>query len=104
MKLLTGDAHVQWMNISGNMDKQVKLLVYSAKIDEQRIAFSGFSDQFYKAIRTFGLMGKTVHYQFCPMAKDGKGAYWMSESKEIRNPYFGAKMIDCGETKETLNY
>ena len=49
-------------------------------------------------------MGKTVHYQFCPMAKNGKGAYWLSENKDIRNPYFGKKMIDCGETKETLNY
>ena len=104
MKLLTGDAHMQWMDISGNMDKQIKLVVSSGNIEEQRIAFSGFSDQFYKAIKTFGLMGKTAYYQFCPMAFNNKGAYWLSESKTIRNPYFGEKMIECGETKETLNY
>ncbi len=104
MKLLTGDAHVQWMDVSGNLDKQIKLVVSSEKIEEQRIAFSVFSNQFYKAIKTFGLMGKTAYYQFCPMAFDKKGAYWLSESKAIRNPYFGEKMIDCGETKETLNY
>ncbi len=104
MKFLTGDAHVQWMDISENLDKQIKLVISSGKIEEQRLAFSGFSDQFYKAIKTFGLMGKTVYYQFCPMAFNSKGAYWLSEIKDIRNPYFGQKMIDCGETKETLNY
>jgi Cu(I)/Ag(I) efflux system membrane fusion protein len=36
------------------------------------------------------------------MAFDKKDAYWLSESKTIRNPCFGAKMIDCGETKESL--
>jgi Cu(I)/Ag(I) efflux system membrane fusion protein len=103
-KLLTGEAHIQWMDISGNMDDQIKLIVSSDKIEEQRLAFSAFSDQFYKAVKTFGLMGKTAYYQFCPMAKDGKGAYWLSEKQKIMNPYFGSKMIDCGETRETLSY
>ena len=89
MKLLTGDATCNGWIYLGNLDKQIKLVISSDKIEEQRIAFSGFSDQFYKAIKTFGLMGKTVYYQFCPMAKDGKGAYWLSEIKEIQNPYFG---------------
>jgi Cu(I)/Ag(I) efflux system membrane fusion protein len=104
MKLLTGGAHVQWMDISRNLDKQIKLVISSAKIEEQRLAFSGFSDQFYKAIKSFGLMGKTAYYQFCPMAFNNKGAYWLSESNTIQNPYFGEKMIACGDTKETLTY
>ncbi len=104
MKQLTGESHLQWMDISGEMDNQIKLVISSDNIEEQRIAFSGFSDQFHKAIKTFGLMRKTVYYQFCPMAFDNKGAYWLSESKTIQNPYFGEKMMDCGETKETLNY
>lgn len=104
MKLLTGDAHALWMNISGNLNKQIKLVISTGKIEEQRLAFSGFSDQFFKAIKTFGLMGKTIYYQFCPMAKNGEGAYWLSENIDIRNPYFGQKMIDCGETRETLTY
>jgi Cu(I)/Ag(I) efflux system membrane fusion protein len=104
MKLLTGNAHLQWMDISGKLDNQIRLILSSAKIQDQRMVFSDFSDQFYKAIQTFGLMGKTVYYQFCPMAKNGKGAYWLSESQTIRNPYFGDKMMDCGDTKETMNY
>ena len=104
MNLLTGDARMQWMDISGTIINQIKLIESSGKLEDQRKAFSDFSDQFYKAIKTFGLMGKTAYYQFCPMAFDNKGAYWLSESKTILNPYFGEKMIDCGETKETLKY
>ncbi len=104
MKLLTGDAHMKWMDLSGNLDKQIKLIISSGKIEEQRMAFSEFSNQLYLTVKTFGLMEKTAYYQFCPMAFDGKGAYWLSEIKDIRNPYFGKKMNDCGETKETMNY
>jgi len=37
-----------------------------------------------------------VYKQYCPMAFNNTGAYWLSESKEIRNPYFGDKMLKCG--------
>jgi Cu(I)/Ag(I) efflux system membrane fusion protein len=86
------------------MNEKVNTISKSESIDTQRTAFSGLSDQLYKAIKTFRLMGKTVYYQFCPMFNNGKGAYWVSNTKEIRNPYYGNKMIDCGETKETLEY
>lgn len=104
MQLLTGNPHIQWMDISGSLDKQIKLIASSGKLEDQRKGFSDFSGQFYKAIKAFGLMEKTAYYQFCPMANNGKGAYWLSESKTIQNPYFGKEMIDCGETKETLKY
>jgi len=104
MKLLNGDAHVQWMNISGKLDNQINLIVSGGKIEDQRIAFTLFNDNFYKAIKAFSLMGKTVYYQFCPMMSNGKGAYWLSETKDIRNPYYGESMLTCGETRETLKY
>ena len=104
MKLLSGNAHTKWMDILNILNEKVNIISSSGKIDEDRTAFSGLSDQMYKAIKTFGLMGRTVYYQFCPMFNNGKGAYWLSETKDIRNPYYGKKMIDCGETKETLNY
>ncbi len=104
MKLLTGDANMKWMDISDNLNKQINTIASSDKIEDQRSAFSGFSDYLYSAIKAFGLMGKTGYYQFCPMTNNQKGGYWISESKTIRNPYFGEKMLDCGETKEILNY
>jgi Cu(I)/Ag(I) efflux system membrane fusion protein len=35
------------------------------------------------------------------MAFDNKGAFWLSEIEEIRNPYFGKEMLSCGEVIET---
>ncbi|MBK7131261.1 MAG: DUF3347 domain-containing protein [Bacteroidales bacterium] len=45
------------------------------------MAFSEFSNQFYKTVKTFGLMGKTAYYQFCPMAFDSKGAFLVKSNK-----------------------
>ena len=41
--------------------------------------------------------------QYCPMAFDNTGAYWLSNSKEIRNPYFGDKMLKCGRIDKEIN-
>ena len=43
-----------------------------------------------------------IYVQYCPMAFNDQGAYWLSNTKEIRNPYFGDKMLKCGEVKDVL--
>ena len=50
---------------------------------------------------TFGSKQK-LYQDFCPMANDGKGAIWISEVKEIKNPYYGAEMLSCGSLKKTF--
>jgi hypothetical protein len=46
---------------------------------------------------------KTLYKDFCPMANNNKGAYWLSEVKDIKNPYFGSKMLKCGNVREQIN-
>jgi Cu(I)/Ag(I) efflux system membrane fusion protein len=104
MKLLTGNAHTLWMNITVNLDNQLKQIASAGDIEKLRMAFSELSIEFYNALKSFNLMGKTVYYQFCPMAFDEKGAFWLSTTKEIRNPYYGDQMRSCGEIKEILKY
>jgi Cu(I)/Ag(I) efflux system membrane fusion protein len=41
-----------------------------------------------------------LHF-YCPMVKDG-GADWLQTGGELRNPYFGASMLRCGELVHTL--
>ena len=36
---------------------------------------------------------------FCPMVLEGKGNYWLQDSDAIKNPYFGPKMLKCGEIR-----
>lgn len=43
-----------------------------------------------------------VYKQYCPMAFNNKGAFWLSSEETIRNPYFGEKMLKCGKVQETL--
>lgn len=45
---------------------------------------------------------KTLYQQFCPMYNNNKGAIWLSASEEIRNPYFGQKMLNCGEVQKEI--
>ena len=104
MKLLTGDEHTQWMNSTGKLNNLLKHIQSSNDIEEQRKDFSNLSSEFYKVVKKFGLMGKTAYYQFCPMAFNEKGAYWLSTTQEIRNPYFGDQMLTCGDNRETLSY
>lgn len=102
MSLLEGEAHMIWMKHHGTMNKYLEKIRSSSNIEKQRTAFSHVSDALYKSIKAFGVGSAKVYYQFCPMAMDGDGAYWMSEIEEIKNPYFGSKMMKCGRTVEEL--
>lgn len=70
-------------------------------IKVQRQLFSELTEKLEPVLRA-SLSGGTIYKQFCPMAFDGKGGYWLSVSEEIRNPYFGEKMLKCGTVKETI--
>jgi Cu(I)/Ag(I) efflux system membrane fusion protein len=102
MKLLSGAAHNDWMNYLAPMQSSIKDIQASSDIEIQRKAFSTLSDNLYKSIKAFGLGGKEAFYEYCPMAFNNEGGYWLSDQKEIRNPYFGDKMLTCGEVKEKL--
>ncbi len=71
------------------------------KIDHQREHFETLSEDVYDLVKTFGA-GQTLYQDFCPMYNNNKGATWISETKEIKNPYLGKKMPKCGEIKEKI--
>lgn len=71
-------------------------------IESQRKAFSELSNEMKNIIRESGLSQGAVYIAFCPMANDNEGAFWLSSEKEIRNPYFGDMMLQCGSVKETI--
>lgn len=103
MKLLTGVAHNDWMTYLGGMQTALGEIETSTDIEAQRKSFSTLSDNLYKSIKAFGLGGQEAFYEFCPMAFNNEGGYWLSDKDQIRNPYFGDKMLTCGSVKEKLN-
>lgn len=70
-------------------------------IEHQRDHFSMMSEDLYALVKAFGA-GKTLYHDHCPMAKQNKGAMWLSETKEIKNPYLGEKMPECGTVEEEI--
>lgn len=71
-------------------------------IEAQRTAYSKLSDDMISLVKKAGVSNGELYVDFCPMALNDKGASWISASKEIRNPYFGKKMLECGEVKDTI--
>ena len=71
------------------------------KIAEQRAHFVPLSNAVYELVKNFG-GGRTLYHDHCPMARDNQGAMWMSETKEVKNPYFGAEMLTCGSVEEQV--
>lgn len=102
MSLLKGDAHMYWMDQLKGMEGHIRSIQTGADIEEQRRQFSFLSSLMIKTIQAFGMEGREVYVQHCPMAMDNEGADWLSLRKDIRNPYFGDKMLTCGENKGTL--
>lgn len=77
-------------------------IISATDIEVQRETYSTLSNEFIAMVKKSGLSSGAVYVEFCPMALHDKGGYWLSASKEIRNPYFGDKMMTCGEVKETI--
>ncbi|GGG43793.1 efflux RND transporter periplasmic adaptor subunit [Bizionia arctica] len=102
MKLLTDkEAHNHWMSI----EKEIKLATTSisntSKSKEQSTYFKSLSSNLTNAIEVFGINEK-VYHQFCPMADNDNGAYWLSKEEHVLNPYFGGAMLKCGEIKQVI--
>ena len=102
MTLLKDHAHTKWMNNLTAMQQSVKAIQASDDIEKQRASFSDLTDALYSSFKTFSVSGLKAYYQFCPMAFDRKGAYWISRDEQISNPYFGDQMLRCAETKEII--
>lgn len=73
----------------------------ATNIEHQREHMVMLSKDVNDLVKMAGTGGKTLYKEFCPMANNSKGAYWLSTEKEIRNPYYGSAMLTCGSVKET---
>ena len=88
----------------GTIGTAAQVLTTSKTLDDQRRQFETIAGELWTLTRTVQYSGEKVYWQFCPMAFDNKGAYWMSNDTTIRNPYFGQKMLTCGSTEDSLDY
>lgn len=77
-------------------------LVQADDVDKMRVYFEEVDNGLFRLLRVTGLKNAGIYRQFCPMALNDKGAFWLSNDRDIRNPYFGNKMLTCGELRDSL--
>lgn len=68
-------------------------------IQKQRRYFKSLTEEVTKIIAITGSANK-IYEQFCPMYSGGSA--WLSLSDEIRNPYYGSTMLQCGTVKREI--
>ena len=90
-----------WDEQAGKIKENAQHIIEASELANQRGQLGTLSDEMYALVKVFG-GGKTLYYDFCPMANENKGGYWLSENQDIKNPYFGDEMLQCGEVKETI--
>ena len=82
-------------------DALLKDATHISKTDElkhQREHFANFSTNMIALAKSVKLSSQPIYEAYCPMKK----AYWLSNEKAIKNPYYGSAMLTCGSVKETL--
>ena len=91
-------------DLSKNLKTNAKQIMESGDIKVQREHFNELSENMYALVKDSSNNDKTLYKQFCLMAFNNTGAFWLATEKEINNPYFGDMMLHCGSVKEELNY
>ncbi len=85
----------------GNIEELSRAIETTEDIEKQRQAFEDLSNVMYEFVKAVGT-AEPLYKSYCPMAFDGKGAMWLSETEDIANPYYGSSMYRCGSVQEVL--
>jgi len=102
MELVQGQDHMDWMKFMGSLKSLLTEVATADGIEPKRAKFALLSEQIAALLTRFGVPNGPLYKAWCPMAFDGRGASWVQQGEDVRNPYFGEAMLQCGEVKEVL--
>ena len=102
--LIDKTAHETWMSTTKVFTESAQAIEKAEDLKAVRVAFEAISEHLIFAVRAFGTNGDVpIHLTHCPMAFKGKGGNWLQAGPDVRNPYLGKVMLECGEMKENLS-
>lgn len=104
MSQFKGESHNVWMQFSEKVNQTIAHAEHHQNIEELRQAFLPLSSSMIVLAKAFNPLNDKLYIQHCPMADNNNGGDWLSLSEEVRNPYFGASMLKCGEVTEEINH
>lgn len=96
------EASAEEMENGATLTASTEKITGTEDLEVQRKAYQEISNEMISLIKKEGLVSGEVYVEHCPMAFNNTGGDWLSNTKEIRNPYFGEKMMTCGEVTETI--
>lgn len=100
----TGTIRLTAKDYAGTIAGSAKALAGEKDLAGKRKEFKMIAESLYVIFQTVRYDGQKVYWQHCPMAFDSQGAYWVSQDKEVLNPYFGDKMLHCGSVEDSLDF
>ena len=98
-----GSEKTAWETLNNKLRDALAKVKGAKDIAELRKHFEQVSTEVIFLTENYGVNQDLVYKDYCPMAFNNKGAYWLSETEDITNPYFGASMLACGEVKQTYS-
>jgi hypothetical protein len=96
------EAGSKFLNDGTRIASAAAKITAAPDIESQRREYAHLSNALISLVKESGTNSGEVYVDFCPMAMNDKGAFWLSSTKNIRNPYYGDKMLTCGEVKDTI--
>lgn len=84
------------------INEAVNAVKATQNLADQRVAFEKLSGTLYEVLKAVEVIDTPIYVQHCPMAFDNKGATWLSDKKDIYNPYFGDAMLRCGSNEAVI--
>ena len=103
MSAFSQQAHIKWMKLQEILLKESSAISQTGELKVQRRHFTVLSRAMISLVKTFESPNGRLVVQFCPMADNNQGAFWLSSQEQIRNPYFGGMMLSCGEVSGEID-
>ena len=92
-----------WQKTASELGGHARHAAQAETIAEVRSAFEHVSVQLERLLEEFGNpIEDPLRVAYCPMAFDSRGARWVQRDEVLRNPYYGAAMLRCGEFRGTV--
>ncbi|UOY06785.1 efflux RND transporter periplasmic adaptor subunit [Muricauda sp. SCSIO 64092] len=91
--------------LKSHLAKSIEMLVTIENTDDlenQRAHFVVLNENLVAIAMNLTHMDSALYVQKCPMANSNKGAVWLSDNTEIRNPYYGDAMLTCGSVIDSI--
>lgn len=103
VELTSVGAAAPWRAVSAELQTQGTFFQRASTIALARSTFEGMTVQVSRLLRVFGNpLEAPLRLAYCPMAFGNRGASWFQRGEVVRNAYFGAEMLECGEVRGAI--